>query len=228
MKLLGYNKVLCLSPHPDDVEYGMLGAIMKFKDTEFDVVTLSVGGRFDKSSGDIRHIECKKVWEHIDNLNGHFSDIEHIKNVGKDEIIYKLESNYDLSKYDAIFVPPRIDSHQDHRKLNSIASSLVRKHRCGIIEYATPSTLTEWIPNHFVDLNYIGNRNSGDGHNNKTKKLFLAVIWYIKLNKLKLFNSQKDKPYFRTESLKSFHSNYECSKRGMNSVESFKIVRSYN
>ena len=34
MKFLNYDKVLCLSPHPDDVEYGMLGTIMKYKDTK--------------------------------------------------------------------------------------------------------------------------------------------------------------------------------------------------
>ena len=75
---------------------------------------------------------------------------------------------------------------------------------------------------------YVGHRSSGDGHSAETKKLFLAAIWYIKINKLKLFSSQQDKPYFGIESLKSFHSNYECSKRRMNNVESFRIVRSYN
>ena len=29
MKFLGFNKVLCLSPHPDDVEFGMMGTILK-------------------------------------------------------------------------------------------------------------------------------------------------------------------------------------------------------
>ena len=58
--------------------------------------------------------------------------------------------------------------------------------------------------------------------------LFLAFIWYIKVNKLKLFESQQDKSYFKDESIKSFHSNYQCSTRGMNNVESFKIIRGYN
>ena len=45
---------------------------------------------------------------------------------------------------------------------------------CGIIEYATPSTLTDWIPNFFVDIS-------------KCKD--------SKLNKLKLFVSQKNKSF---------------------------------
>ena len=58
--------------------------------------------------------------------------------------------------------------------------------------------------------------------------LFMAGIWYIKLNKLKLFKSQQGKSYFEEEAIKSFHSNYQCSNRDMRHVESFKIIRGYN
>ena len=51
MKFLNLNRVLCISAHPDDTEYGALGSMIKFKDTQFDVVVLSNGGDFDKSSG---------------------------------------------------------------------------------------------------------------------------------------------------------------------------------
>ena len=33
MKFLNANKVLCLSAHPDDAEYGALGSIIKFNQT---------------------------------------------------------------------------------------------------------------------------------------------------------------------------------------------------
>ena len=54
MKLLNYDKVLCLSPHPDDIEYGVLGTIMKYKDTKFEIVVLSQGGDFDESTAEER------------------------------------------------------------------------------------------------------------------------------------------------------------------------------
>ena len=50
MKFLNYDRVLCLSPHPDDVEYGMLGTILKYKDTQFDIIVISQGGDFDNTS----------------------------------------------------------------------------------------------------------------------------------------------------------------------------------
>ena len=36
MKFLNYDKVLCVSPHPDDVEVGMMGSAIKYPDTHFD------------------------------------------------------------------------------------------------------------------------------------------------------------------------------------------------
>ena len=78
MRFLGYDKVLCLSPHPDDVEYGMLGTIMKYSRTRFDVITASVGGNFDTSSGVSRFTECLEVCNGIDNMYSGFLDVDHV------------------------------------------------------------------------------------------------------------------------------------------------------
>ena len=228
MKFLNYDKVLCLSVHPDDVEYGMLGTIMKYKDTRFDILVLSEGGDFDKSTGKNRHKECQSVWGKIDNLSGSFLDYKHIKDTLEDELISKIENKCDIDSYDCIFVPPEEDAHFEHKKISSLSYPLTRRVKCGLIQFKTPSTLDSWIPNFFVDLNNIENRNKEDGHSSKTDLLFKACIWYIKLNKLKLFTSQQDKSYFSKLSIESFHSNYQCSMRGLNWIESFKIVRGYN
>ena len=228
MKLLNYDKVLCLSPHPDDVEYGMLGTIMKYKDTQFDVVVLSQGGDFDKSTAKSRQKECKKVWEHIDNLNGSFIDSKFIKDKDEDEWVNILENKFDISSYDCIITTSPTDSHFEHKMVSNLTYPLVRRSKCGIIQYKSPSTLDTWTPNLFVDLNVLVNRNKEDGHSEGTHSLFMAFVWYAKLHKLKLFESQQDKSYFDEFSLNSFHSNYQCSMRNMNHVESFKIIRGYN
>ena len=229
MKLLNYDRVLCLSPHPDDVEYGMLGTIMKYKDTKFDIIVLSQGGDFDKSTAKSRQDECKKVWENIDNINGQFmEDIKFIKDIDEDGWVNLLENKFKISDYDCIITTSNTDSHFEHRMVSDFTYALVRRNKCGIIQYKSPSTLDDWTPNFFVDLNVLVNRDKKDGHSDGTNMLFLAFIWYIKVNKLKLFESQQDKSYFKDESIKSFHSNYQCSTRGMNNVESFKIIRGYN
>ena len=229
MKLLNYNRVLCLSPHPDDVEYAMLGTIMKYKDTKFDIVVLSQGGDFDKSTAKSRQNECRKVWEDIDNIQGHFiENSKFIKDKEEDNWVNILENKFDISSYDCIFTTSNKDSHFEHRMVSDFTYPLVRRSKCSLIQYKSPSTLDEWTPNFFVDLNHHGERKREDGHSNETHLLFMAMTWFIKINKLKLFESQQDKSYFSEESLKSFHSNYQCSMREMIHTESFKIIRGYN
>ena len=229
MKFLNYDKVLCLSPHPDDVEYGMLGTIAKYKDTKFDIVVLSEGGDFDITTKIERQDECKNVWNNIDNINGYFiDDSKFIKDKDEDEWVNLLENKFNISEYDFIISPSPFDSHFEHKIVSDLTYALVRRSKCGIIQYKSPSTLGTWIPNFFVDLGDVQKRDTSDGHSNNTDLLFMAMIWYLKLNKLKLFESQQDKSYFKEGALKSFHSNYQCSTRGMNNVESFKIIRGYN
>jgi LmbE family N-acetylglucosaminyl deacetylase len=228
MKFLNYDKVLCLSPHPDDAEYGMLGTICKYKDTKFDIVVLSQGGDFDKSTAKSRQNECKKIWENIDNINGVFIESEFIKDKDEDEWVNVLENEFDISSYDCIFTPSPLDSHFEHRMVSDFTYALVRRSKCSLIQYKSPSTLDTWIPNFFVDIGVIESRDKKDGHSNQTHTLFMAGIWYIKVNRMKLFESQQDKSYFEDQSLKSFHSNYQCSMRDMPRVESFKIIRGYN
>jgi LmbE family N-acetylglucosaminyl deacetylase len=229
MKLLNYDKVLCLSPHPDDIEYGALGTIMKYKNTQFDIVVLSQGGDFDITTQTERQNECRKVWENIDNIEGYFiEDSKFIKEKDEDEWVNILENKFDISSYDCIITTSPSDSHFEHRIVSNFTYALVRRSKCGIIQYKSPSTLDTWIPNLFIDIGVIENRNRKDGHSDGTHMLFMAGIWYAKINKLKLFESQKDKSYFEDQAIKSFHSNYQCSNRDMSRVESFKIVRGYN
>ena len=229
MKFLNYDKVLCLSPHPDDVEYGMLGTIMKYKDTKFDIVVLSQGGDFDESTAKSRQEECNQVWGDIDNIEGYFiEDSRFVKDKPEDEWVNILENQFDISDCDCIFSSSSEDSHFEHKMVSYLPYALARRSKCGIINYKSPSTLDSWTPNFFVDLNVLAHRPEEEGHKSDTELLFMAYIWYAKINKLKFFESQQDKSYFQEQSLNSFHSNYQCSTRGMDKVESFKIIRGYN
>ena len=62
MKFLGFDKVLCLSPHPDDVEYAMAGTILKYTDTHFDIVCMTQGGDCDDTTNLTRLGEVDKSW----------------------------------------------------------------------------------------------------------------------------------------------------------------------
>jgi len=78
----------------------------------------------------------------------------------------------------------------------------------GLITYRTPSTLEEWIPNFYVEVDEL---------------LLDEKIRVLTEN----FESQKDKLYFQEKSIKDFHTNYLCSKVGVGYVEQFKVERLY-
>jgi len=218
-RLLDFSKVLCLSPHPDDIEYAMLGSMIKFKNTQFDIIVTSQGGDFDDTSAVNRHDECSSIWELYSNISGKFLDVKYVKDVGEDELINKIESLVTVSDYDAIFVPPAEDAHFEHRFINTISDALVRRKSCGIINYKTPSTLEKWEPNFFVDLDLDVRRSD--------VKTPYNIVWYKKLSGLKKFISQQHKSFFNEDVLTDFHRVYQCSMRGLSHVESFKLIKGY-
>ena len=106
MKFLGFNKVLCLSPHPDDVEFGMMGTILKHTDTHFNIVCLSSGGNFDNTTGQYRLQEIQNVWAKQPNVTLHFTKLKLIRELSHDawvnfiETLFTNKEEYDVAKKD--------------------------------------------------------------------------------------------------------------------------------
>ena len=84
MKFLEFDRVLCLAPHPDDVEYSLGGTIIKYKDTHFDVLCLTEGGDCDSTTDVSRLNEVKLSWE-VSNSQNHslfFTPYQFLKDLG--------------------------------------------------------------------------------------------------------------------------------------------------
>ncbi len=208
MKFLNLDRVLCLSAHPDDTEYGLLGSMMKFDETIFDVLVLSNGGDFDNTTGESRQKECMGIWDRVQfNVSGRFFPKSYVKDTSEDEWVNLIEQEYDINDYDCILSLPVQDSHFEHRMVNHIAYALVRGSKCGIVTYRTSSTLEEWIPNFHVQV----------------KEYVDEKVDILRRN----FVSQKDKLYFQEDMILDFHTNYLCSKVGAGYVESFRVERVY-
>ena len=211
MKLLNLKRVLCLSPHPDDVEYSMLGTILKYKDTTFDVLCLSCGGAkgFDSTNALNRRQEVNNVWGSLEynNVNLSFADCDYLEDRTEPGWINYIENKFiNNQKYDGIFIPPEKDSMYEHRFVNKFGSALIRKDAISLIEYHTVSTLNCWKPNVFINI---------------------SDVYESKLNALSEFISQIDKSYFTKDTLDSFHSNFQCRKRGIKTIEQFKILEMF-
>ena len=212
MKLLNFNKVLCLSPHPDDVELGMMGTIMKYNETSFSVLCLTKGGTrcLINNNNKNRVNEVNRAWEmaSLNNATTYFSDCDFLEDKDKDsEWINYIENIFiKVGDYDCIFLPTKDDSMFEHRFVNGLGPALVRNLPISVIEYRTPSTLNSWQPNLFIDINKFYNK---------------------KIEVLKCFTSQQNKTYFSRSALDIFHVNFQCGKKGINTVEQFKIVEMY-
>lgn len=209
MKFLNFNRVLCLSPHPDDTEYSMSGLVLKYKDTQFDILCLTQGGDCDKTTSKNRLQETKNAWEStkLKNYSLYFSDVTYLKDKGTDEWINYIETNFTRKyNYDCILTTSEHDSHFEHVTVSTFAPALARINSYSIIQYRSPSTLDEWVPNLFVSIN---------GIYDEKKKM------------LQEFKSQIHHEYFSNRVLDGFHTNFQCMKKGQGFVESYKILTAY-
>jgi len=213
--LLEFERVLCLSPHPDDVEYSMSGTIMKCTDTIFDIVCLSNGGDCDTTTGTSRLDEVKNFWSGVDNVNLHFSDCNFLREKKEEEWVNWIETKFlkEIS-YDCIFTTSAIDSHFEHQLINRLGPALTRgiwpnRKNLGppsLIEYKSPSTLNEW---------------------NSTFQFVIEDTYDDKIMRLRSFKSQLHHTYFDEKVLKAFHTDFQSYKKGMYRVEEFKIKNLY-
>jgi N-acetylglucosamine malate deacetylase 1 len=208
MKFLNFNKVLCISPHPDDVEYSMLGTILKYTDTAFHLFQMSQGGDCDPSTNETRLLEVQHVWKtaNTSNINLHFTDFKFIKDLQEDQWINMIERLVAQLDVDAICLPTETDSHFEHRYVANFGPALIRNKKISLIQYYTPSTQDEWNPNLYIDIN---------------------DVYDIKIDSLKEFKSQLHRYYFRSDVLRAFHSDFQCSKKAIHYIEKYKIINLY-
>lgn len=204
MRLLHFDKVLCLSPHPDDIEFAMGGTILQYDDTQFTSVVFSTGSVYDPVSNEARWEECRQYWKDVPNIEQHFM-APLLKMYTEEEWINLLEKKFSLKQYDAIFFPPSLDTHYEHRLVNGIAFAITRVVPVTTIEYKSVSVMDTWIPNFVVAISQSERE---------------------KVERLKKFESQK-KHYFHPDYMKSYHVHMSSLKRWVPVVEQFRIVTLY-
>ena len=207
MKLLNFDKVICLSPHPDDVEYSMLGTILKYTDTQFNLIQLAQGGECDNTTNISRLEEVKNVWKKSEckNIKIITTPYKFIKELQEEYWINFIEKY--LNNIDAIFLPNETDSHFEHRFISGFGPALIRNKNISLIQYYTPSTQDEWSPNLYIDV---------------------EKFYSKKLQCLNEFKSQTHRYYFRDDVLRSFHSDFQCAKKGIHFIEKYKVLNLFN
>ena len=206
-------KILCLSPHPDDAEISFSGTTKKFSNVQFDIYTFSIGNENEgRLSGEFRIKECLRFWETFNsqNINLLTSEIKYITELDEGSWIKKIEETLDITSYDVVLIPPKLDNHFEHRIVNGIGRALSRNHCMSVIEYQTPSTKSEWKPNSYVVLDQ-------DIFEQKCQSLLSSFEKQV-LN---------GRVYFKKDYIRIFSQDHTCFRKGASFVEKFKILETY-
>jgi LmbE family N-acetylglucosaminyl deacetylase len=143
--------ILAIGPHPDDIEIGCGGTLIKYARRGHNIFLLLISKGELGGKAEIRYGEQMKAADIIgvkDVFWGGFRDTELLDK--GNEIIHIVEGYIKKIQPDFIFVNFFDDTHQDHRTINRSVLSAARYVR-NVMFYEVPTT-NNFTPNVFVDI----------------------------------------------------------------------------
>ncbi|MBW2310366.1 MAG: PIG-L family deacetylase [Deltaproteobacteria bacterium] len=143
--------ILAIGSHPDDIEIGCSGTLIKYAQQGHDVFLLVITRGEKGGEAEARQEEQIKAAEIMgakDVFWGGFTDTELLDRAN--EIIHLIESYIEKIQPNFIFVNFFDDTHQDHRTVNRSVLSAARYVR-NVMFYEVPTT-NNFTPNIFVDI----------------------------------------------------------------------------
>lgn len=146
------DNILIIGAHPDDIELGCMGTLLKLKKEGKKVVCLIMtnGGNWEKKTHKDRLQETSEVSEILkidEYIVGDFKDgyVKHNSKVI--DFIVDIVNKYTI---DTIFVQYFKDTHQDH--INTCLSTMSACGLCKNLIFYESLTSKEFVPNYFVDI----------------------------------------------------------------------------
>ena len=143
-------KILAIGAHPDDIEIGCAGTLIKYAKKGNDIYLLIMtGGEHGGDSGK-RRKEQEVSAELMGVRHIFWGGYEDTKLPLDSALISRIEEVMEEVKPDMIFVNYHEDTHQDHRTLNKCTVSACRNMR-NLLFFEVPTTV-DFHPNIFVDI----------------------------------------------------------------------------
>ncbi len=141
------KRVLAIGAHPDDIEIGCGGALLKHKKQKHDITILtltqgSVGGNKTQ-----RINESKSAADYL-NARLLIHDLEDTKLSEGNPTIDVIQNAITIAKPDIIYTHSYNDNHQDHRATNQ-ATLVAARNVAKVFAYLAPSTNVSFLPRHF-------------------------------------------------------------------------------
>lgn len=142
--------VLAIGAHPDDIEFGCAGTLMKYADTGHNVYAMVLTGGGMGGSKSVRQKEAEEAARKMgvkEIIWGSYQDTE--LPLSK-SLIDDIEKTIESVQPSFIFIHHQVDTHQDHRVLAQAAISATRYVR-NVLFFEGPTSV-DFSPNVFVDI----------------------------------------------------------------------------
>ena len=143
--------ILAIGPHPDDIEIGCGGTLIKYSQKGHNVFMLIITRGELGGEGEVRFREQLDAANVIGAREVLWGDLRDTELLDKgNEIIHLVERHIATINPSFIFVNFFDDTHQDHRTVNRSALSATRYVK-NVMFYEVPTT-NNFTPNVFVDI----------------------------------------------------------------------------
>ena len=141
--------ILAIGSHPDDIEYGCGGTLLKFSKKSYKIFLLIMSDGSFGGNPEVRkkeqNISCKTLKAKL-----FWAGFEDTKIVVDAYSIGKIEEVIKITKPDLIFTHYHNDTHQDHRHVSQ-ASMTATRHFRNVLFYEVPTTV-DFTPGIFADI----------------------------------------------------------------------------
>ncbi len=207
MELIKSKKILAIGAHPDDVEYGCLGLLLKAKGAEKLIYVASLGSKGDPSSNYQRKDESFESLQSVEPQKLIIREKAGIESSDFEEISSELFQLINVEQPDLILTMGPHDTHQEHHRVYEMTISAARRSKASILCYGILSNTPEFAPKYFVDI---------------------QDVYEQKKKALSCHKSQAKKYYMTNEYLEIFHSHKYAALHGIRFSEAYEIVRLFN
>ncbi len=143
--------ILAIGAHPDDIEYGCAGTLIKYRQQGHRIYLLVVTNGACKGDPEVRKAEQRESARIMDAEEVFFGDYPDTELTCSRDLIMFIERIARQVKADFGFVPYPDDTHQDHRALAQAVIPASRSIIRNVLYYDGLST-QNFIPSIFVDI----------------------------------------------------------------------------
>jgi LmbE family N-acetylglucosaminyl deacetylase len=204
---LGIKRVVAVGAHPDDVEIGCLGTLLKLGPTaEVHVFVACLGTPGDPTTSVARAEETKAAFRCLGPKTLEIRKRPGIMPMDFETVLQQMQGVIERVQPDLILTHGPKDTHQEHRLTWEVCLAAARRCKASILHYGTASSTADFSPNVFVDI---------------------ADYYDAKKAALAEHKSQADKDYMNEPHLGICHSNTYASLHGVRCSEAFELFRGF-